>query len=102
MVACWTTSLVPITLMFDPTLTLAAAPFAEANLVPAVAGVVATLGCRLCAAMPERLKGVDELVAWAGRAHAPRARIGMPLAAAVTRRSLRTITPPLSAIEQPA
>src|SRR5260370_8240928 len=57
-VACWVTSLLPITSTFAPAVTLAADSAAPGEAVPLVTGEVATLGPRLWAGSPDRLKAV--------------------------------------------
>src|SRR5258708_4635402 len=91
MTACWVTSWLLITSTLAPTLTLPPEAAACGYVMPLVAGKVAALGCRLSPASPDRPNGVDEVVALAGSTQAPKARIGIPLAAAITSRSLRTI-----------
>src|SRR5258708_12015516 len=69
-VACWVTSLLPITSTFVPAVRLAADTAAPRYVVPLVTGGVATLGVRLWAGSPDRLKGVcgelDPIAARAG------------------------------------
>ena len=58
-VACWTTSLLPITFTLEPTESAPeACPVAGATL-GAPGGRVAVLGWRLSAAIPDRLNGVE-------------------------------------------
>jgi len=59
MVACWTTSLLPITLTLEPTVRAPEARAAAEAAVGVPGGSVARLGWRLSAAIPERLNGVD-------------------------------------------
>jgi len=94
--------LLPITSTFVPAVRLAADSVAAREVLPLVTGVVATLGARLWAGSPDRLKGVcGELAAVAAVAGTSTAPPAAGIAAASTRAGARAVLGNLLGITSP-